>query len=647
MDFVEEREGLLPSSSSVPLLTHGRNAIKWLAFSVLVGVTYTAFFFGLVLTIARIDGEFVGEGSLHIEKSTVQSLQHFWESRVYLPLFLILLFSVIFPVYKFFLIIAILTAKNRQSLDTAIRWSGHLRQTAKFQFLDIFVAIFMRAFLNQDLLHTELKEGFFVYLAFCVLSLITAEVLSVLVHPVREDKIPLVESGFDRLMFLLSAGGLGFGLVWCLFRSILIVKVALRGSLTVSQSSLSLVSILNLLLFNSSNRDPATGEDSLFAWDAVVGGGVIVALGIVLPLLFVLSRVFGLIGRGRMLDMIISDWSLGDVMALGLFTTLISMNSFDNLSAEAPEGLLSGFYFLLMYGLSCFDISSSVHRVDSPPVDGGRAAVLNKVSGSFLIMKSVGWGVFFLVWILGAHVNPVDIDRINTAIRANLPVINSALQGSLPRTAGNCTDPGALNLLPCLGNSPLYYDKGTYEVEARWITGLNTAHMDAIVLSAPVKQKLALTISGAMTDIPMSLSVAECFTPDVYITGHCDRVWDNTDACCGQNKQFNIVVIADCHEEFPFVRNITIQRVNIDRIVISERVIGVHINLSDITDKIQDALVGILEPYVSTKAFINWGKGELLTLGDLINKVIQLNAGGMTADGNFTCPEPIIREFKI
>lgn len=39
----------------------GRSALKWTLFTLLVGVTYSAFFFGLVLTIARIDGEFVGE----------------------------------------------------------------------------------------------------------------------------------------------------------------------------------------------------------------------------------------------------------------------------------------------------------------------------------------------------------------------------------------------------------------------------------------------------------------------------------------------------------------------------------------------------------------------------------------------------------
>ena len=601
------------------------------------------------------------QGSLHIEKSTLQSLQHFYEQGVYLPLILILVFSVLFPVYKFFLICAILTAKSRQSLHKAIAWSHQLRQTAKFQFLDIFVAIFMRAFLNQDVLHTELKEGFFVYLAFCVLSLITAEVLAVLVDPshLYDDTIPAsTPKPLDKLMFYLSAGGMLIGLLWSMVRSVLIVKVALKGSLTVSQSSLSITTMLIELLFDSANKDPISGVKNLIAYDAILGGLVVLLLGIGVPLLFVCMKVFNVSfgGRKKLVGMLIHDWSLGDVMALGLFTTLISMNSFDNLSAEAPEGLLSGFYFFLMYGLSCFDLSTSMSKSHVPVADAResvepllsegppsvRREFLSKLSGSFLLLKSISWGVFFLVWFMQSSVSPVDLDKINTALRANLGIINSALQSSIPRTVGNCSDPGALNLLPCVGDAPLYYNKGRYEVEARWVTGLNSAHLDAIVLSAPVKDKIALSINGAMDAIPMSLSIAECWTPDVLVTGHCDKLWDNTDACCGTNKHFAIAVIADCYEDFPFVRNITLSRINIDPIVVSVSVIGFKIDLEDVTTTVKDALKNVLEPYVSNKPFIQWGDQDILTLGDLVNRIIRLNAGGMSADGKFVCPDPII-----
>lgn len=46
----------------------------------------------------------------------------------------------------------------------------------------------------------------------------------------------------------------------------------------------------------------------------------------------------------------ISDWAMMDVFSVAMFTTLISLNAFDALRADAPPGLLSGFYFLLMAG---------------------------------------------------------------------------------------------------------------------------------------------------------------------------------------------------------------------------------------------------------------------------------------------------------
>ena len=52
----------------------GGTAVKWSLFLFLVIVTYAAFCFGLVLTIARIDGEFVGEVCSSCGDRTILSL---------------------------------------------------------------------------------------------------------------------------------------------------------------------------------------------------------------------------------------------------------------------------------------------------------------------------------------------------------------------------------------------------------------------------------------------------------------------------------------------------------------------------------------------------------------------------------------------
>jgi hypothetical protein len=83
-------------------------------------------------------------------------------------------------------------------------------------------------------------------------------------------------------------------------------------------------------------------------------------------------------------------------------------------------------------------------------------------------------------------------------------------------------------------------------------------------------------------------------------------------------------------------------KVTIDPIVISVSVIGFKINLEDVTEKVRGAIDQQIRPYLSDKAFIQWGdKDPPLTLADLVNKIIKLNAGGMSAEGRFVCPDPI------
>jgi hypothetical protein len=53
----------------------------------------------------------------------------------------------------------------------------------------------------------------------------------------------------------------------------------------------------------------------------------------------------------------LSAWGMFDVFGLSLFTTLVSLNAFEHLQADAPAGLLSGFYFTLMASLAFLDLS--------------------------------------------------------------------------------------------------------------------------------------------------------------------------------------------------------------------------------------------------------------------------------------------------
>jgi hypothetical protein len=259
----------------------------------------------------------------------------------------------------------------------------------------------------------------------------------------------------------------------------------------------------------------------------------------------------------------------------------------------------------------------------------------SKLSGSVLAMKAVSWGVFFALWYMQSAEKAVDLNTVNAEIRANLPAVTKALDEALPMSVGNCTA-GAPT--PCQGkNESLYYNRSNmYEVEARWLTGLKTTRLENIHLSVPREKVFAVEISGRFGEIPLSLAIGECFTPDVWITGKCRKIWDNTDACCGKEKGFYVLIVSDCVPEFPFIRNIEVKKVKVDPIKIEESIAGlVKVPLSDVTENVEQAIQNSLAPTLN-RPFIPWGDKNM-TLGDLINRILLLNVGE-----NFSCPSPLL-----
>ncbi|EER15521.1 hypothetical protein Pmar_PMAR001943 [Perkinsus marinus ATCC 50983] len=124
--------------------------------------------------------------------------------------------------------------------------------------------------------------------------------------------------------------------------------------------------------------------------------------------------------------------------------------------------------------------------------------LLQRMTGTVLVIKAVSWGIFFIVWSMHTSMPPVDLDVINLSLRGNLPLINGALQDALPSSLGACTiDPLHIAPKPCVGNSSLYYVRErVYEVNARWVTGLRTTKLENIYLSVPKENRLALSIEG-------------------------------------------------------------------------------------------------------------------------------------------------------
>ncbi|KAF4757629.1 hypothetical protein FOZ63_032099, partial [Perkinsus olseni] len=142
----------------------------------LVVTAYACFFQGISLPIVTIKGDFMGQGSIDITKSTLESLENFFEEGFYLPGVLVLLCSVVVPIVKLLMMLVIFIIRHTYP-EKAHQLMFVLRIIAKYQMLDIFVTVIMVAFLNQDVMRTTLQTGFYYYLAFCLLSIGATQVL--------------------------------------------------------------------------------------------------------------------------------------------------------------------------------------------------------------------------------------------------------------------------------------------------------------------------------------------------------------------------------------------------------------------------------------------------------------------------------------
>jgi uncharacterized paraquat-inducible protein A len=100
-------EFYLNDSFCSPMLNHHNSSPSsssswlWWCFLITFISAYIFFILGIILPIIHIDGVFVGEGSVSITRSTLQSLWQLFDEGYYLPAILILIFTLIVPLVKF------------------------------------------------------------------------------------------------------------------------------------------------------------------------------------------------------------------------------------------------------------------------------------------------------------------------------------------------------------------------------------------------------------------------------------------------------------------------------------------------------------------------------------------------------------------
>eukprot|EP00906_Rhabdomonas_costata_P009422 RCo013330 len=633
----------------------------------LFALTCLFFVVGVLLPIVSLDGRFTAEAPLSVRKSTVQSVYQFLSGGFWVPGVLVLVFSLMLPMAKIGFLVVLFAPAFRGLTGPEIhspwmrRGVSLLRKVAKYQLLDVFVTVLMVAYLNQNVLVTQVQPGFLFYVLFCGLSMLLASLveprlgdsLSGSEHFRASARLSKPDLWFVRADCGMFLAGMGYALV----SPVLAVKVTFQHTLVISESSLSIAQIV-VALFGT----PAAQKY------ACLPGLLLLGPGVVLPLMFTAMALRSTFPRCpeavyRAMELL-QDWHASEVTALALLVTLAGLNSFPSLLAQTPgHSWVSAFYAVLLCGFSAWDLSTvQVPRIlqawrsgengealpllDHEPegeTAGGQAGsplqtlwlvLRQSLTGPVLLTKATGWSVFLLICLLCPTLPQETLDTINVKLRENLPMINRALVGALPESVGACqTAPP-----PCLERGMLYsYRSRLYEVDARWIGGLRSTELQSVVLSAPRVGRLALSLQAVVHSLPMSLRIAQCVTPNSWFSNTCSTLWDNTEACCGEQRHLQAVFLANCSEEAPYITGMMIQAIEVEALPVRENILGgLQAQVADVSKAAANALRLLLLPFLEGARFIPLTVTNV-TLAELVTRTVTLNTG---ASRPFHCPEP-------
>ncbi|MFT4667339.1 MAG: paraquat-inducible protein A [Polaribacter sp.] len=156
---------------------------NWIAF-ILILLSLLCLYPGLFQPIMSIDITpklpLVGEVTLYESiQSIVKTVDTLYENDNKLVAFLILLFSIIVPIIKAVVLLLILFVRKLSSRKALYNF---VHMIGKWSMADVFVVGVFLAFLatkSNDGFHAELHNGFYYFLAYCLISLVAIQIMEV------------------------------------------------------------------------------------------------------------------------------------------------------------------------------------------------------------------------------------------------------------------------------------------------------------------------------------------------------------------------------------------------------------------------------------------------------------------------------------
>jgi len=122
----------------------------------------------------------VGEMVLHEStQSIISTIKTLFEQNNTLVAFLILLFSVVVPILKALILIAVLFVKG---LGRKKSWFNFVAAIGKWSMADVFVVGVFLAYLatkSDAGITAKIHEGFYFFTAYCIISLIAIQIMKV------------------------------------------------------------------------------------------------------------------------------------------------------------------------------------------------------------------------------------------------------------------------------------------------------------------------------------------------------------------------------------------------------------------------------------------------------------------------------------
>jgi len=257
-----------------------------------------------------------------------------------------------------------------------------LRVIAKFQCVDVFVSILTKQLLNSDFISCILEDGFYYFAFYSFTSIFASQIIDANTpRDVVSPRNPMTASPrllppgmtpLDIFLLLSSIGMFLVGMAWAIAFPILSIKILFQSKIVIGESVASLMTFLNPI-------NPQSTSD-------VFCSTLVLVTVVVIPILSVtLSAIIQCCDKNRTSPVLygfakftslMADWSLVDVFAVALLTSLFAFASFPILRASAPWG----FYCVLMAAMSAYEVIKVVQTsfMDAP----GSSAGYQQVTGA-------------------------------------------------------------------------------------------------------------------------------------------------------------------------------------------------------------------------------------------------------------------------